>query len=391
MIPLRGAALGVGLDERLTRTIWRLAEAGSEIDGRSALLVEEGQQPPDGFPLYVRKAGAREVARPWVQLPPELGYLRPGDIVGVSPDGTALRVLWRARSRYNSILLTERCDNYCLMCSQPPKERYDNWLLDQAREVVSLLPADTQEMLFTGGEPTLYGAGFIDLLRLCKAGVPETEVHILTNGRRFADLDFALAYAEVDNPRSMAGIPIYGAEASLHDYIVQAPGAFEETVRGILNLAQLEQRIEVRVVVQKHTAPALVEIAEFIARNLPFVEQVALMGLEMIGLARSNADEVWIDPYDYREALSEAALLLDATGIRTLVYNHQLCLLERRAWPFAVRSISDWKNEYDAACASCSVLGACGGFFSTGKSKTSSHIRAVAVEAAPGGRSASVG
>ena len=52
--------------------------------------------------------------------------------------------------------------------------------------------------------------------------------------------------------------------------------------------------------IHKQTAPHLVEIAEFIARNLPFVDQVALMGLEMIGFARANMDDVWIDPIDYR-------------------------------------------------------------------------------------------
>jgi hypothetical protein len=44
---------------------------------------------------------------------------------------------------------------------------------------------------------------------------------------------------------------------------------FDETVRGIVNLGQLRQRIELRVVIHKQTAPALVDIADFIARNLP--------------------------------------------------------------------------------------------------------------------------
>ena len=42
-------------------------------------------------------------------------------------------------------------------------------------------------------------------------------------------------------------------------------------------------------------------------------------------------------------------------GVRTLIYNHQLCLIDRELWPFAVRSISDWKNEYHPECAGCSV------------------------------------
>ena len=128
----------------------------------------------------------------------------------------------------------------------------------------------------------------------------------------------------------MVGIPIYGAESSLHDYVVQAHGAFDETIRGILNLAQLEQRIEIRVVIHKQTAPAWSRSREFIARNLPFVDQVALMGLETIGFARANLDDVWIDPTEYAPDLTEAVLLLDQAGIKTMIYNHQLCLIEPR-------------------------------------------------------------
>ena len=38
------------------------------------------------------------------------------------------------------------------------------------------------------------------------------------------------------------------------------------------------------------------DIADFIVRNLPFVERVALMGLEITGLTRANLEELWIDP-----------------------------------------------------------------------------------------------
>ena len=181
----------------------------------------------------------------------------------------------------------------------------------------------------------------------------------------------------------MVGIPIYGAEPALHDYVVQAHGAFDETVRGILNLGQLRQRIEIRVVVHKQTAPHLPEIAEFIARNLPFVEQVALMGLEMIGFARANIDDVWIDPVDYQQELDRGGHgCLDRRRIKTMIYNHQLCLIDRELWPFAVRSISDWKNEYHPECLNCSVADHCGGFFFSAKYRISDHIKAIPPEEA---------
>ncbi|WP_412749689.1 His-Xaa-Ser system radical SAM maturase HxsC [Krasilnikovia sp. M28-CT-15] len=319
-----------------------------------------------------------------IVLPPHLDYLSAGDIIAVSPTGAQVEVLWRSQSPHNSILLTERCDNYCLMCSQPPKERDDSRLLQRAAALVRMLPPTASELGFTGGEPTLYGSELVELLRTTSQCLPATEIHLLSNGRRFADINFAAEYATVDNPRLMVGIPIFGTEPSLHDYVVQARGAFNETIAGILALGRLRQRVEIRVVLQKYTAPVIVEIAEFIARNLPFVDKVALMGLEMTGLARANLADVWVDPNDYRADLAEAAIVLKHAGVRTNIYNHQLCVLDRRVWPLAVRSISDWKNEYLAACLPCSVRQLCGGLFaSSAKHRHSDHIAPILTTQGP--------
>ena len=378
MIRLHGRTFATMLPAGPIPHLWVLSDAKEPRRPTDAYLVDSKEAPPTGFALYVVKRDAPPPADGnHIVLPPELDYLAPGDIIGVSPEGTRVDVLWRQASRQNSILLTEQCDNYCLMCSQPPKEGDDLWLLDRAADLVRLLPPETTDLGFTGGEPTLAGHRLLELLALTSDRVPNAGIHLLSNGRRFADLDFAANYAAIDNPRMMVGIPLYGAEASLHDFVVQARGAFNETVRGILNLARFDQSIELRIVVHRQTVPALIDIAEFITRNLPFVDQVALMGLEMMGLARGNVADVWVDPFEYRETLSEAALILDGAGLRTMIFNHQLCLLERRAWPFAVQSISDWKNEYDAVCDTCHVRNLCGGFFHSAKYKSSAHIRPI--------------
>ncbi len=101
------------------------------------------------------------------------------------------------------------------------------------------------------------------------------------------------------------------------------------------------------------------------------------MGFETTGFARANLDAIWIDPVDYAGELTEATLLLDSAGIRTMIYNHQLCLIEPRAWPYAVKSISDWKNEYHPQYTTCTVLDKCGGFFHSAKYRMSDHITAV--------------
>jgi His-Xaa-Ser system radical SAM maturase HxsC len=380
LIALRGKATSSPLAEELPRAVWRIVAPGAVgAHHARAALVDEGEEAPAGFDLYLVRSGddAGRIDGAAVRLPPELDYLTPDDVVAVSPDGMRLRVLWRHTSRQNSILLTERCNHYCLMCSQPPKTAIDDHLLAQAFELIRLLPRDTTEIGFTGGEPTLYGEELIDLLRLTHNLHPQSEVHVLSNGRRFADPEFAAAWASVGNPNMMVGIPLYGAEPARHNYVVQAENAFNETVRGIMNLAQLGQRIEIRVVMHRQTAPALPEIAEFIVRNLPFVDQVALMGLEMIGLARANIPELWIDPTEYADQLAEAVLILDRSRIHTMIYNSQLCLMPRSLWPFMVRSISDWKNEYHPECGHCGVRDQCGGFFFSSKYKVSENIKAL--------------
>jgi His-Xaa-Ser system radical SAM maturase HxsC len=379
MIPLRGRAVSTNLSEPLKRRVWLLEDAGTYTNQRRgrALILDSSESVPTGFGLYLSKGGAAALDGNLVELPAPLHHLGAGDIVSLSADGERINVLWRANARQNSILLTERCNHYCLMCSQPPKDVNDDQLLDNAFELVRLLPSHTPAIGFTGGEPTLYGESLIDLLQLCRNLLPYAGVHVLSNGRRFSDFDFAAAWAGIDNPNLMVGIPIYGTEPSLHDYVVQSRGAFDSTMRGILNLGRLRQRIEIRVVIHKQTAPYLVEIADFISRNLPFVDQVALMGLEMIGFARANMDDVWIDPIEYRDALTEAVLLLDRKRVPTMVYNHQLCLIDRRIWRFAVQSISDWKNEYHPECLACSVADRCGGFFFSAKYRISDHIKAI--------------
>jgi His-Xaa-Ser system radical SAM maturase HxsC len=406
MLKLRGRADASGLAEPAADDVWRvclpedadndLRGAGEEGPATSvACLLRDEQDAPPGYALYLMAgheggmrpgmpevAGARgpgmsDIPGPVLRLGPELAHLDAGDIIHVSDDGRRVTVLWKNSARHNALLLTEQCDNYCLMCSQPPKERDDAWLFDRARKVISLLPQDARTLSLTGGEPTLHADPLLGLLEHCKRVAPGLSLHLLSNGRRFADPQFTRRYAAVGLADIMAGIPVYAPEPGLHDFIVQAAGAFNETVHGILNLASLGQAVEIRVVVQRHTVPVLAGLAAFIVRNLPFVAQVALMGLEMTGLARPNSPLVWADSADYQRELAEAVDTLATAGIATRIYNHQLCVLDRRLWPYAVRSISDWKNDYLDICRACSVRDVCGGVFTTSGNRLSQHLRPV--------------
>jgi len=348
------------------------------VDATGFALITESLQIPAGYGAIFRFIKPELVSsNPEFLLPQDFKYLRSGDIVRVGQDADSIRVLFRRTSNHNAILLTEQCNHYCLMCSQPPKDVDDSWLLTEARELIATLPKDLPELGFTGGEPTLYGDAFIDLMKLTRDLLPTTAVHILSNGRAFKDIEFARKYASIAHHDMMVGIPIYSDDPVRHDYVVQARGAFNETIAGILNLKALHQRVEIRVVLHKQTVGRLVCLAEFIARNLLFVDHVALMGLEITGFTRANLNDLWIDQAEYKDELSQAVKILEASGVNVSIYNHQLCLVNADVGRAYRRSISDWKNEFIEECVKCSKQAECGGLFSSAKQyKFSPNIKA---------------
>ncbi|WP_231295215.1 His-Xaa-Ser system radical SAM maturase HxsC [Acidiphilium cryptum] len=304
-------------------------------------------------------------------------YLSDGDILRVHPNTNHIRTLYRRASQHNAFLVTERCNHWCLMCSQPPRNVSDGWIIDEIAECFPLLNPQPRSLGFTGGEPMTDWERFINLLSLAKDQLPSVALHVLTNGRAFAKPPIAVAWAALRHPSLTAGIPIYAAAGHLHDYIVQSMGAFDETVMGILRLKDQGQRVEVRVVLHALSVPRLVETAIWLGRNLPFVDHVALMGLEQTGFAIANQDQLWIEPTEYAAQLAEAVLILQSAGIRVSVYNLPLCLLPRPVWPASVQSISDWKNGFLPECEECAKRGDCPGFFSSGRKAVGRKVRPI--------------
>jgi len=341
--------------------LWRESEPPADPGGYMAVMTRE-------------KAPAWEVAAPLVDSVPGLDYLSDGDVVCVSPSGF-VRTLYRKGSPHNFILATDQCNSFCLMCSQPPRQVNDFDRIGEHLRLVDLIDPETADLGITGEEPTLFKDDFLRLIQHCKVKLPKTALHVLTNGRLFYYREFARRLGEVAHPDLMLGIPLYSDVDSEHDYVVQAKGAFEETVLGLHNLGRYNVPVEVRVVVHKQTYRRLPRLAEFISRNFPFAAHVALMGMEMFGFVHRNLGELWIDPHDYQAELREATETLFLAGMNVSIYNHQLCVLDGGLWPFARKSISDWKNIYLEECGRCAVREQCGGLFQSAAKRHSAYIK----------------
>jgi His-Xaa-Ser system radical SAM maturase HxsC len=339
------------------------------------LVRNRDSEVPEGFAGYLFfEEPLRDVPPFSYLLEPSFSYLGNGDIVKINAAHGTLRTVYRRNSRHNSVLVTERCNNYCLMCSQPPRDINDDHLVDELLEAIPLMSQETSSVVITGGEPTLLGERLVEVINSFRSYLPYTAIHVLSNGRSFRDFDYAKSIGQVQHPDLMVGIPLYSDISSKHDYVVQANGAFDDTIRGIINLKTVGVRTEIRVVLHNLTYARLPELARFIRRNLTFCDHVALMGLEMTGFTRGNLEKLWIDPKDYQAQLRAAVAILHGAKMDVSIYNHQLCVLDESLHRFSRKSISDWKNEYMPECNGCTRHSECGGFFSSAKLRYSAHI-----------------
>jgi len=364
---------GLQLDQAVTLRVRESRWEDADLSNELALVTDEQRAAPR-LGLTLLRSGYK--SGPIPVLPEELSYLREGDIVHINPNGS-IWVMYRKSSPHNAMLVTERCNSRCLMCSQPPKPENDDHLIQTWLKALPLMSKETPELGITGGEPTLLFDNLLKLITATKEHLPATSLHMLSNGRTFSYLEYAKRVASIQHPDFMIGIPLYADVDHIHDFVVQAKGAFNQTVKGVLNLGRVKQKIELRFVIHQQTFRRLPDFARFVTRNLPFVDQVALMGLELMGYAKSNIEALWIDPVDYQRQMIEAVGILDAAGLRVSIYNLPLCLLPQEIWPFARKSISDWKNIYFEECTECVVKDRCAGFFASALVRRSQHIKPV--------------
>ena len=285
-----------------------------------------------------------------------------GDIGIISHDGS-IRIILSRLANHNTVLVTERCDNLCLFCSQPPKIKDDSWLLTQAALAIAAFNSSST-IGISGGEPLLYKEDFINFLDFLIEYAPMTQLHILTNGKAFSDAVFAQRILARSHKVAMCfGVPLYSSLANVHDELVGSKYAFKETVKGIINAGNLGLSIEFRIIPTLTNFKQLPYMIEFVSRTFSNISQVSIMNLEAEGYARKNWNNLYAPPFAYSKYLCDAIKIADRQSLNTVLFNYPLCHLPIELHCRSVQSISDWKNYYPEECNLCIKKEACGGYF----------------------------
>lgn len=330
--------------------------------GRKIILPDDACTKDNNTAIYINRS--------------DLTLLNDGDIVSITEDGE-IHALWEESAPDNAIFTTDFCNSACIMCPQIPQGEPFSYFEQNVRMLELVRDSDKLATIgITGGEPTIFKDEIVKLLKLCSKKFPSVPVAMLTNGKNFDDFEFAKKCA-LANLRMTYCIPLYASYSDKHDYIVGSDGSFVRTINGIYNLIRLRQAIEIRVVILRQNYEDLPLIVDYIYQNMPFIVHVALMGMEITGMADTNCSSVWIDPSDYQRELREAVVRLRRYGLPFSIYNLPRCLLLRELWGFDEDSISSWKKTYLPVCETCCEKERCCGVFAT-SSKHSSNIKPIA-------------
>lgn len=325
--------------------------------GHRALLVKESYLTilPDEISVRLSDAFAGKLLS-----------LEPFDVVKIDSLGI-LRSLYTNASDSNALFVGTCCNSNCIMCPYSEAARRGHGMLPirHLLEIIDYIPTDAPYITVTGGEPTLLGKGFLELVNYLNLHLPDTFIQYLTNGRAFANMEFGSAFQSLLKPHSRVAIPIHGPNAELHDKITQSHNSFDQTVQGIRILESSSAELEIRIVVSKLNYDKMLDIAHFLVDKFKRITSINFIGLEMLGNAVKNAKSVWIDYKSAFPYIKPAIEFLIANYQDVKLYNFPLCTVDREYWEICARSISDYKVTFEEKCSKCAVKEMCGGFFSS--------------------------
>lgn len=283
-----------------------------------------------------------------------------GDVVFINPSRGIAHRLVRARSAHNTFLITERCDQLCVMCSQPPKRGHVDMF--PYFEAAALLAPANMVLGISGGEPTLFKDQLLPFLDRVLTERRDLRFHILTNAQHFVSADLP-SLARLPHDRVTWGVPLYSSDPAVHDGIVGKDGAFRKLTDGLAILAKSGATLELRTVLMRRNAADLPELSRFVTSHVPFSSTWAIMQLENIGFGRLNWNELFFDHSVKFEPVGMAIDLACSRGLSVWLYNFPRCTVPPTYRHLAPATISDWKRRYPAACEACSDRKDCSGLF----------------------------
>jgi radical SAM protein with 4Fe4S-binding SPASM domain len=232
------------------------------------------------------------------------------------------------------LALTYACNDNCGHCYVGRPRDYPQLSLEQWKTVIDRCwQAGIPHVTFTGGEATLH-PHLRELIEYAEDVGMVTG--LLTNGRRLSDRAFldGLLEAGLDHIQ----ITIESHDEGIHDQMVCAPGAWQETVEGIRNSVDADVYLMTNTTLTDLNAPSVGETLDYLAEL--GVQTVACNGLIYAGRGR-----------DVGIGIPEADLEPTLAVVQSKVEEHELRLI----WYTPTRYCEFNPLEHDLGVKGCSA------------------------------------
>jgi len=157
------------------------------------------------------------------------------------------------------------CNSRCYFCAASASSTGGFDLEAQERAILLGREAGATKLVLTGGEPTIH-ANLLELIAKA-SGAGFAAIQLQSNGRLLRDYDYLamLVKAGITD----FGVSLHGHTATIHEANTQMPGSFEETVRGIENVAMMfgpNPPIAANCVISPLNLAHLQEVAELLVQ-----------------------------------------------------------------------------------------------------------------------------
>jgi len=217
----------------------------------------------------------------------------------------------------SEIALTYRCNNACRFCyAYSPYRESPEMTTEEVKRIIDMIVDDAKvpSLSYTGGEPTLRE----DLFELIAYGREKgLRMNLITNGRRCANMEFVQKL--VDAGLNSAQVSIEGPNAKIHDYIVGAPGAFEQTVQGVKNLRTTDIYTHCNTTICQPNKEYLEDLVDFLADEL----KLTYFSMNMViytGTAAKLRDELQVKYSEIEQIVKRVKKRANKKGIQFVWY-----------------------------------------------------------------------
>lgn len=267
------------------------------------------------------------------------------------------------------------CNNACIFCHCSNK-RHEYRDIAALEALLDRLPVGIDEIVLSGGEPTIYPdlKGVLGLLRRRDIGIG-----FVSNGRMFFYPQFCRWAMEAG--ATYFYLSLHASDPQIHDSITRVAGSWKETVAGIGNLRQISDDVEIVIncVVVRANANALCDLVSLAAGME--ADLLKFQVPEIKGLASEKSAEKLLSLHRSAEVIVEALSCADKAGITVAYDGLPACLLpdglRNRVSNLQTSSISHMAEVSDDCffrtdlscrskwmdCRGCSYNSVCPGFY----------------------------